>query len=258
MELAMMKAAKAGIASVAAHNINHIGRLGEYVEQAADAGFLSMALSGWGGRGTGFGAPYGGSTSGLSTNPIAFGVPTSDGRPLTSDFATTRLANAKVHVYALEEKELPPDCVLDKDGNPSTDPADYIDGGTLLVFGGHKGSAISMMTCLLGGLAAVPDPDSHVMGGDFFMALDPRVFPGGDAYLDHAARFLDGIRSTPPAPGFEEVLAPGDLERRAFETRSVDGIDLPMDIWTGLTEAAAKYGVKLENDANRTLAQTVA
>ena len=46
------------------------------------------------------------------------------------------------------------------------------------------------------------------------------------------------VNAVPPADGFDEVLAPGDLEARARETRSRDGIPIPTEVWRTLTDLA--------------------
>jgi LDH2 family malate/lactate/ureidoglycolate dehydrogenase len=40
------------------------------------------------------------------------------------------------------------------------------------------------------------------------------------------ARLAELIRATPPAPGFEEVLVPGEPEARAAERARAGGIEL--------------------------------
>ena len=54
------------------------------------------------------------------------------------------------------------------------------------------------------------------------------------------------VRAIPPAPGFEEVLAPGDMEARTRATRRQDGIPIAADIWESFVEAAASVNVKVE------------
>jgi len=54
------------------------------------------------------------------------------------------------------------------------------------------------------------------------------------------------LRAVPPAPGFKEVLVPGDLEARAQEAHRRDGISISDDIWKELTEVAASLGVSIE------------
>ena len=63
--------------------------------------------------------------------------------------------------------DLPPGCIVDKQGNPSVKVADYRDGGALLAFGGHKGYAMSLLVCLLGGLSGAFNMErGAVHGGD--------------------------------------------------------------------------------------------
>ncbi len=247
MNLAMQKARSSGIGAVSFVNLNHIGRLGEYVEQAASEGFIGIVTAGWGAPGAGAMTPHGVVANGLSTNPVALGVPSSDGKPFISDFATTALANSKVLVFKMKGMKLPPGCIVDKHGKPSVEPDDYIEGGRLLVFGGQKGYAISLMTCLLGGLGGAFNPETGHISGTFIQAIDVRAFQPLEAYQRNASAFLEGIRATPPAPGFSEVLVPGDLERRAEEEQLREGIELPETVWSRLLECSEKYKVELEH-----------
>ena len=159
MQLAIDKAEETGVGAISLASANHIGRLGEYCEQAAAEGYISFVTFGVGGRSAGVATPFGGAEAVLSSNPIAFGVPTADGRHVISDFATTMLANAKINIYRIKGQELPPGCIVDKDGRPSTDPNDFNAGGKSLVFGGYKGYAFSLLTCLLAGLNGGFDAD---------------------------------------------------------------------------------------------------
>ena len=38
------------------------------------------------------------------------------------DFATTRVAGGKITLAAAKGVDAPPGCIIDKDGNPTTDP----------------------------------------------------------------------------------------------------------------------------------------
>ena len=135
---------------------------------------------------------------------------------------------------------------MDKDGQPSVEPDDYIEGGRLLVFGGIKGYAISLMTCLLGALGGGFNPKTGGIGGTLFQAIDVSAFQPLEEYQQNASAFLEGIRSTPPAPGFTEVLVPGDLERRVEQEQLRDGIELPETVWSNLLEFSEKYDLELE------------
>ena len=247
MNLGMEKARATGIGAVSLAHSTHIGRLGEYAEQAAAEGFIGMVTYGMGGPKFDGAAPYGGAGGALGTNPVAIGVPSGDGRPFISDFATTMLAASKIMIAQMKGTKLPPGCIVDKHGNPSVEPDDYSDGGKLLVFGGYKGYAFSLMTCLLGGLTSAFNPETQQMSGDFFLAIDVRAFQPLEAYQQNVGAFLDGIRSIPPADGFSEVLVAGDPERRVQEERSVKGIELPETLWNQLSEWGEKFGLELQS-----------
>ncbi len=246
---AIEKAKSAVSCSVSISNAGHIGRLGEYAEAAAQAGCIGFISVGTGGKGAGPTVPYGGSQGTFSTNPIAIGVPTGDDSPFIVDYATSVIAEGKIQVARSKGIELPEGCILDKNGAPSVQPADFYDGGALLAFGKHKGYALAMFTCLLGGLGGTFDTETGKMGGIFMQAIDVNAFtPLGD-YQQGVRAFLDGIKSTPPATGFDEVLVPGDFEHRYRTQRLVDGIEIPDTIYTQLHECADRFNVSIGEDA---------
>jgi LDH2 family malate/lactate/ureidoglycolate dehydrogenase len=51
------------------------------------------------------------------------------------------------------------------------------------------------------------------------------------------------VRAIPPAPGFKEVLVPGDPEVRTRAVREQAGIPVADDIWRELTGLAKSLGV---------------
>lgn len=246
MSLAIKKARTNGVGVVSLANSRHIGRLGQYVEDAAAGGMISMVSFGEGAPGRHLAAPFGSMQRALSTNPVAFGVPTGDDAPFVLDYATTGIANAKTWVLRDEGKPLPPGCALDRNGLGTTDPAAYLDGGSLVIFGGHKGYALSLLTCLLGGLNGAYDLAAHSMGGPFFLALDVSVFQPVLDYQRAVRDFLDAMRALPPAPGFERVAVPGDYERQCRAERRASGIPLPDSVRAELAGWARQLGLNLD------------
>ena len=141
------KCLKSQIAMGGIINGRHIGRLGEWGELAADLGVLMyMSLGSASGSMT---ATFGSAEGRLGTNPIAFGAPGLDGDSFVMDFATSAAAEGKIRVARDSGKSVPEGWLRDSAGRPTTDPNDFYDGGTLLTFGEHKGSAIAIMTTLL-------------------------------------------------------------------------------------------------------------
>src|SRR5262245_48708090 len=116
----------------------HIGRLGEWVERAALQGLAALiAVNDNGVIRTV--APPGGKAGRFSTNPIAIGVPTSDG-PFVLDISTSAVANGKLKIARLEGRAVEAGLIQDAMGNATTDPHVMVADppGALLPFGGEQ------------------------------------------------------------------------------------------------------------------------
>ena len=245
MERAIEKAKEADTCSVTLVRTGHIGRLGEYAEQAAQAGCIGITTNGNGVKDGGNIVPFGGASGALGTNPISVGVPTGDDAPFVIDFATSMIAGGKIMFAQSRGVDLPEGCIVDKHGNPSVETADFYDGGFLLPFGKHKGYAFSLLMCLLGGLSGNFDVGRGAMGGQFMQVLNVSAFTPLEAYQQGVRAFLDGIKSIPPAPGFDEVLVPGDYEHRSRVQRLAHGVDVPDTTYQQILECAEKLKVPL-------------
>lgn len=246
-EVAVRKAKESKAAVVSIVRCNHIGRLGEWASRAAAKDVVAFVCVG-GSGGPGIAAPFGGAARALSTNPISIGIPGGEQPDMLVDFATTMIAEGKVQAARAKGAQLPPGCILDKDGNPSTNPEDLYAGGMLLPFGGHKGYGLAMVVELLGGALAPGDKYNGEgrRGGAVIIAVDASTFhPLAD--YDRSADFhLRRIKDIPPARGFSEVLLPGEPERRSKEERSRDGIPVAEATWNAIVETGKSLGVTVE------------
>ncbi len=249
MKRAIEKAKEADSCSASLVNTGHIGRLGEYAEAAARAGCIGIITTGGGGRMQGITVPFGGAGGATGTNPIAVGVPTGDDSPFVIDIATSMIAEGKIQVARSKGEDLPEGYIVDKNGNPSVKPADFYDGGFLLPFGLHKGYSIGLLICLLGGLSGSFDVEKGTMGGCFMQVINVNALTPLEEYQQGVRAFLDGIKSIPPAPGFSEVLVPGDFEHRNRVQRLADGIEIPDTIHQQISECAEKLEVSMSEDA---------
>lgn len=255
IEVAIEKAASHNLAVVSAVQLNHIGRLGEYAEIVAANEMLAVIWAGGYGVEEPVAVPYGGRERVLSTNPISMGFPVGDGPPIVIDYATTVIAGSKVLTARDKNEQLPPGSIVDKNGNPSTDPVDYLEGGSLLPFGGHKGYALMLAVEFLARILPAADAfaTEEKRGGPTFrhsgvtmMVLKADLF---QSLTDYSARMEDlgnQVRSVPPAPGFDEVILPGDLEARAEEARKRDGIPIADALWERLETLAESLGVDID------------
>jgi len=250
--LAVQKAQSSKIALVSAVEANHIGRAGDYAEQAASEGIVLMIVSGGQGWAKPAAAPYGGSKAVLAPNPIAMGFPMAEGSPLLVDFATTAIAGGKVALAKAKGEKAPPGCIIDRFGNPSNDPDDYYNGGALLPFGGHKGFGIMVATEILGrvlsGADDYSDPKRNVYfrhAGVTIIAVDSAAFAPRQQFAQRTEELAGRLRAVPPAPGFVQVMAPGDYERRARETNPRREIRLPESTWEELLATALSLEVAM-------------
>jgi LDH2 family malate/lactate/ureidoglycolate dehydrogenase len=246
MRVAIAKAQAHDIAVVALDRCNHVGRLGEYVVMAADAGLMGWMICNGTARG-GIVAPYRGIGRALGSNPIAWAVPGPHGRAIMLDYATSVCAQGKIQVAADKGQQLPEGWLLDKEGRPTRTPQDQFDGGAMLPFAGHKGYAMSVLVELVaGGLSGAGPallPDYQRTQGVVMMALKIAAFQPVETFQDVAGAFEQAIMETPRASEEDEILMPGEPEWRSKEQRERDGIPLPERTWERLQETAEALGV---------------
>ncbi|WP_196259799.1 Ldh family oxidoreductase [Pelagibacterium limicola] len=199
LPLLVEKARASGIAALAIQNCFHFSALWPEVERLAEHGLVGLAMN----PSHAWVAPAGGTTPILGTNPFAFAWPRKDGPPFAFDFATSAMARGDIELHRREGKPLPPGTGIDARGNPTTDPLAVLDGA-MLPFGGHKGSALSLMIELLAGpligdLTSLESmqydegAEAAPLHGQLLIAIDPARFTGGDSasHLARAEALLD-------------------------------------------------------------------
>jgi LDH2 family malate/lactate/ureidoglycolate dehydrogenase len=246
---AVRRAKEYGVSAVGVVRCNHLGRVGAYVEQAAAKDCAAMV---WvGGLGTRPAVPHGGSRSALGTNPISAGFPVQDEHPVVLDYATTAIAVGKVMVARAAGKPLPSGVMIDKDGQPSTDPEVFFKEGALLPFGGHKGYSLSVIAELLG--QALTGADQYEDAGSaeevfrragaLIVAIHAGAFRPAEETKEVARRLVTRLRKVPPAQGIESVLTPGEPEARTMRQRTASGVEIEGETWRSILAAAESVGL---------------
>jgi hydroxycarboxylate dehydrogenase B len=252
LEVAIRKAREYGTGTVSVRNSNHLGRLGEYALMAAAEGMLCIGAVNNHGRGN-LVAPFGGSDGRLSTNPITFACPGPE-RPILVDITTSVVAEGKVRLVKNAGKRVPEGWIIDNQGHPSTDPDDlYTDPrGAILPFGGavgHKGFALGVMVDILSGAlsgAGCSYSSTCRLGNAmFFSVTDIEKFVPLDEFLEQVGVLDRHVKASPPAPGFQEVLMPGEPELRQEELRRREGIRIDEETWRQFVECAGGLGVEV-------------
>jgi LDH2 family malate/lactate/ureidoglycolate dehydrogenase len=243
--VAIEKARSTQVAAVSVVRCNHIGRLGEYTEMAAREGMLAFMAGGTFNAGPV--APFGGAGRVLGTNPIAFSLPGAEGEPLVADIATSVAAEGKLRVARAKHQPVPPGTILDKDGNPSTNPEDFYNGGVLLPMAGHKGYVLSVIVDLLGRYVGGGEKliTADISFGNLMVVVNVAAFRPLEEFEAAVGERTKQIKGVKPAPGFSQVLLPGEIERRTREQRIQEGISLPEDTYLQLQGIADRLGVEM-------------
>lgn len=249
-----------GVSVVALRNSGHLGRIGAWAEMAAEAGLISMHFVNV--AGSVLVAPFGGVERRMSTNPVTIGVPVAGKEPVILDFATSSVAEGKVLVAAKGGKALPEGSLIGPDGVPSNDPSllygdsdpavtpDKRSGpGALRAMGEHKGSGLALMCELLAGAltgSGCTGPHiPHIHNGMLSIYLSVERLDVEHGFAAEIERYLAYFKATRPAAGTDEVLVPGEPERRSRVVRERDGIPLSGDAWKAITDTAARLGVSV-------------
>ena len=247
-DLAIDKAKSAGLAAVTAMHCHHTGRIGEWVERVAAAGMVGFATtaSPYGPYSV---VPFGGAEGSLGTNPLAWAFPRAAGKPpILLDYATSAVAQGKLQVARAKGEPVPPGCIIDKDGNPTTDVEVYFAGGHLLPFAGHKGFALSVVVELLSaGLSgATRIPPEQRAGSFFVLAMAPSAFLPAADFETYVEGLAERLTSVAPAKGFARVMLPGEPEASTREDRKKNGIPVAERTWEQINATARDLGVTVE------------
>jgi LDH2 family malate/lactate/ureidoglycolate dehydrogenase len=250
MELAIKKAQEHGVGIVTLRRAGHTGRLADYMEMATERGMIGMGAASVGSATT---TLYGGMQAITGTNPMAFGIPTRGGKAIILDFATASMSMGEIQKRVAKKETIPDGVLLDGQGRPTNDFKTFRGPprGVFLPFGGYKGSGVALVTEILGGLLSGNGPGKdwwekggHGINGVFFQALAVEEFQELNSFYDKVDELIAFIKSRKRAPGFSEILLPGEAGRRREAAQRINGVEVDDGTWTELTQLAAEVGVK--------------
>ncbi|MGH9628441.1 MAG: malate/lactate/ureidoglycolate dehydrogenase [Bryobacteraceae bacterium] len=255
MERAIRTAREHGFAVMGLNQAAHLGRIGDWPTMAVAAGFVSIHFVNTHGGGK-IVAPFGGSDRRMSANPFAAGIPVPGRTPVIVDISTSSIAGGKIHVAYNKGSKIPEGCVIDRNGQLTTDPGDFMNGlGALLHFGGHKGFSIGFLCDVLAGaLTGAPCSDpriNRVANAMLTILIDPGLYRDRDDFYAEVIRYIDYLKGSPLRPGFGEILYPGEPEERTQKHRTEHGIPIDDATWNEIVEVAQRAGAKLAEDLPR-------
>jgi L-2-hydroxycarboxylate dehydrogenase (NAD+) len=197
--------------------------------------------------------PWGGIDMLLSTNPIAIAVPALEEPPLVLDMATTVAAYGKVKVAAQQGKTMPEGWMIDREGNPLTDP-ERADDGFLLPIGGYKGAALALMFGLLAGTLNGAANGADVVDfnkvdttptntGQAICVVDVKAFAEPVAFKRQVDAVIRQLHGSAFLPGFDRIRLPGEDRHRRIVERQARGIPIPPALWRALDNLAAELAI---------------
>jgi uncharacterized oxidoreductase len=260
MEVAIERAKASHFSVLSLRNSFHLGRLGDWGEMAARSGFICIIYANVQSERP-LVAPHGGSDARFVTNPYCTAIPATGKHPMfILDMATSTIAMGKARVANLSGKQVPEGSVIDPQGNPTTDPSVMFQepAGSLTPFGLHKGFGLALLGDILGGAfsgggAYLPErevPD-RIINNMMAILIDPNVFGEAKEFGIDVDKYIDWVKASPPAPGFDAVLMPGDPERLCTVDRLKNGI--PLDAGTIEQLIATAKSVNATNELITTL-----
>ena len=248
--IAIARAKQHGSCIMGLGNVHHLGRIGQWAEQATAQGLVSLHFVNVLSRP--IVAAWGGGDGRMGTNPCCIGVPVPGEPPIILDYATSVVAQGKMRVAHNKGEKVPAGRLIDDHGQPTNDPAYVVVEplGALMPFGEHKGSGMGLICELLGGALAGGGTWHHeykgerrVLNGMLSILIDPARLGTGDFFASETSAFLDWLRHSPTAAGFDKLRIAGEPERETRAQRLAHGVPVDSTTWDEICTRAERLGV---------------
>jgi uncharacterized oxidoreductase len=246
---AIARAKELGACVLAFRNSSHIGRIGTYAELAASEGCAFTAFVNVADHHD-VQATWQAAEPRLGTNPFCVAVPGPDGPAVMLDMATTTIAAGKARVAYNKGLLVADGILIDDAGNPTNDPTGFIRDhtGALRAFGTHKGSGLAVMceimaAAVAGGQGAFHEAKGGVLNSMLATVIDLSRLGDPAVIASDIQAVKAHVKSARPGPGFDEVLTPGEPEKRYTAQRMEHGIDVDDTTWRDIRAAAATLGI---------------
>lgn len=250
MELAIKKAKETGVGVVTARNGHHLGMASYHAMLALEHDMVGLCLT----SANPIVLPTFGSEPRLGTNPIALAAPTRVEHPFVYDAATSVVAGNKIGIARRLGRILPPGWIADEEGTPimeSIDPPEkyrVLPLGSTQELGSYKGYGLACVVDILAGILSGGGYGMVAGSGfnnHFFTAYNIEAFTSVSQFKDMMDDFLRELKDTPPAPGHQRVLVPGQLEWETEQERRANGIPLHNEVTQWLHDICEEMTIPL-------------
>lgn len=242
------KAAQTGIAAGAIRGSNHCGAMAYFTRMALPHDMIGIATT----NAIPTMAPWGGAERILGINPLAISVPAGEMSPIVYDAAFSGSSHGKIRIYQQKGMRIPEGWVIDREGQPTTDPMAAVDG-LLAPIGGFKGAGLAMimgiLSSMLSGacygteLGSIEEGPTPGEDGHFVAAIHIPSFEDIERFKSRVDAAIQQIHDCQLAPGFDRVYAPGELEAIRRVEYSAQGIPLSRVTLTDVRKTSARLGI---------------
>jgi len=245
-ELAIKKAAEFGIGVVGVRRTSHVGMLAYYGMMIADRKMIGQVFT----NSPPFMAAWGGKKPILGTNPICITFPRNGRGSIVLDMATSESAAFKIMSAVSRGESIPEGWALDKNGNPTRNPSEALDGA-LLPFGGYKGYGLAVAVELFSSVLMGAEWSRkvkmafHTEGGQYVQALDVSHFRPFEEYLRDLEEVVNDIKTSGRGEAKDEIYLPGEKEAITSAERSVHGIPIDDNLKKELTKVSEELSIPL-------------
>ncbi|SET20559.1 ureidoglycolate dehydrogenase [Thorsellia anophelis] len=235
MDEAIKMAKKNGAAIIGIRRLGHSGDLSYYVRKAAESGLIGISMC----QSDPMVVPYGGTERYYGTNPIGFGIPGKYGDHIVFDMGTTVGVWGRILHARSKNTEIPEGWAVDAEGRETTDPHKV---HALLAIAGAKGYGLGMVIDILSGILVGQPHGKHVSSmyhdltagrelGQLHIVFDPARFGAFELFTQGIADTIKEINAMKPAPGFDQVMVPGQSSAKRVAAYEKDGIEIVDDIY---------------------------
>ena len=244
-EVAIEKAKKTGVAWVGAHWSNHAGPASLYASMPVEHDMIGLYMAVGSANHL---PPWGGLEMLLSTNPLAVAVPAGEEAPIVLDMATTVAAYGKVKTKAQRGETMPVGWMMDRLGQPLTDPK-RANEGFLLPIGEYKGYGLALIIGLLSGTlnrAAMgrdvvdfnADDTTPTNTGHAIVAISVEAFGGVAEFKKSVDALVRDLRASKRLPGVDRIWLPGEQSHQKRIDHLANGVTVPPALIESLDQLA--------------------
>lgn len=251
MKKAITLAKQHGIGSVLMNNSNHFGAAGIYAREAAKEGLIALVMSN---TPVNMAAP-GSKGPVLGNHPIAFAAPMFDEHPMVFDTCMSEVAGGKLLVAAEKGEKIPFGWAVDKEGNPTDDPAAGL-AGAFLPLAGHKGYCFALMEEVLTGplsrgvfmkdighLFKQPKETCHI--SHHMLVINPLALVDKDEWVSDMRELRKRIKETPMRGADAHLIFPGEIEEACDAKRRKEGIPMTESLFASLNKVGEPFGLSM-------------